>query len=179
MRHGSRLTAEIFMRITKIRERIRNAADALFDCGAGVYDENALSCAEGAALLSDESAAQIHEKADIILKILKRAFVFLPGSLYLFFASMFGFSYQVFRENPLTIFVVFLIGGFMTIFGIGDIRNPKHVLIPISIVAVGLTAFSLFAAVGQLSRLLDYGIYFFPVALVVSVLAKNLADTNE
>lgn len=75
--------------------------------------------------------------------------------------------------------MVFLIGSFMTIFGIGDLKNPKHLAIPLSIVAVGITAFLLFSTFGQLRYIADYGIYFFPIALIAPFLAKDLVDKTD
>lgn len=164
------------MKKTKLKQRINNAVNAFFDNNQEKYRENNLVFANDSGLLKQETDARFDEKGDILVKILKHTFIFLPGALYLFFGAMFGFSFEFFWENPLTIFVVFLIGSFMTIFGIGNIKNPKHLAIPISIIAVGITAFSLFSMFGKLKYIFEYGIYFFPLALVVPVLAKSLAD---
>jgi hypothetical protein len=163
------------MKKTKIEQRIKNAFNSFFADDQESFGENSLSFAHDSALLKQETAEAFHEKGDVLVKILKRTFIFLPGVLYLFFGTLLVFSFE-FLWNPLTILAVFLIGSFMTIFGIGDIKNPKHLAIPLSIVAVGIAAFSLFSWLGNIKYVFEYGIYFFPIALIVPFLAKYLVD---
>ena len=167
------------MKKTTLRQRINNSVNAFWDDDWEKNGESGLSLAGDSGLLKSEAAAPLNNKADLVVKILKRTFIFLPGTLYLFFAAMFGFSFPFFWENPITILVVFLIGSFMTIFGIGDLKNPKHFVIPFSIAAVGFMAYLLFSSFGELKYLIDYGIYFFPLALIVPFLAKNWVDKTE
>ena len=167
------------MKKTKIEQRINNAVNAFFENDQENFDVNSLSFAGDSALLKQDAAEHFNEKGDILVKILKRAFVFFPGALYLFFGTFSILEFE-FLQHPLTILAVFLIGSFMTIFGIGDLKKPKHLAIPLSIVAVGVAAFLIFSVFGNAKDILEYGIYFFPVALIVSFLAMSLADkTNE
>ena len=166
------------MKKTKIQQRVKNAVNAFFDNEREDFGENGLSFAADSALLKQETAARFDEKGDVLVKILKRAFVFLPGALYLFFGTMSVFSFE-FLWNPFTVLAVFLIGSFMTIFGIGSLKNPKHLAIPLSIVAIGMLAFGIFSTLGNLRYVFDYGIYFFPLALIASFLAKSLVDKTD
>jgi peptidoglycan/LPS O-acetylase OafA/YrhL len=164
------------MQKTKLKQRINNAVTAFFVEDTEKFGEHSLDFANDAALLKQETTPLFNEKGDVLVKILKQTFIFLPGALYLFFGAIFGFIFEPFWENPLHIFLVFLIGALMTIFGIGNIKNPKHLAIPLSIVAVGITAFSLFSMFGKLKYIFEYGIYFFPIALIVAFLTKSLVD---
>jgi hypothetical protein len=167
------------MQKTKIKQRINNAVTAFFVEDTDKFGENSLDFANDSSLLKQETTLVFGEKGDVLVKLLKEIFLFLPGSLYLFFGTIFGFIFEPFWENPLNIFVVFLIGSFMTIFGIGNIKNPKHLTIPLSIVAVGITTFSLFSMFGKLKYIFEYGIYFFPIALIIAFLTKSWVDKAE
>ncbi len=164
------------MKKTKLKQRINNAVNAFFENDHEQFEENSLSFANDSALLKQETAAHFFEKGDVFVKILKQTFLFLPGALYLFFGTISILEFELVWTQPLAILTVFLIGSFMTIFGIGNIKNPNHLLIPLSIVAVAAFAFSLFSTVGNITYIFEYGIYFFPIALIASVLAKNWAD---
>ena len=166
------------MKKTKIKHRIKNAANAFFENERESFGEESLSFAPDSALLKQETVERINEKGDALVKILKRTFLFLPGALYLFFGTLLIFSFDFFW-NPLTFLTIFLIGSFMTIFGLGSLKNPKHLVIPLSIVVVGIAAFELFSTIGSLQYVFEYGIYFFPLALILPFLAKSLVDKTE
>ena len=129
-------------------------------------------------MLKQQTATHLNEKGDLLVKILKRAFLFLPGVFYLFFGTFMIFSFEFFW-NPFTILAIFLIGSFLTIFGIGNLKNPKHFVIPLSIIAVGIVAYSFFSMFGSLKYVFEYGIYFFPIALIAPFLAKSLVDRTD
>ena len=166
------------MKKTKLKRRIENAFNAFFDNECENYDENGLIFAADSPLLKQEAAARANEKGDVLVKILKRTFIFLPGALYLFIVTLMVLAFD-FLQNPLTILTVFLIGSFMTIFGIGSLKNPKHLAILLSIIAVGTAAFWLFSTFGNIKYAFEYGIYFFPLALISSFLVKNLVDKTN
>ncbi len=166
------------MKKTKIKQRIDNAVNAFFDHDQENFGENSLTFAPDSAMVRQEPAAQLNEKGDRLVKILKRVFLFFPGVLYLFFGTLQILSFDFFR-SPLTILIVFLIGSFLTIFGIGNLKNPKHLAIPLSIVVVGIITFWLFSTLGGLKYVFEYGIYFFPLALIAPVLAKSLLDDKK
>lgn len=166
------------MKKTKTRQRIDNAANDFFDDEPETSGENSLTFAPDPALFRPETAAQFDEKGDRLIKMLKRAFLFFPGALYLFFGTLQILSFDFFW-SPLTVLTVFLIGSFLTIFGLGSLKNPKHLAIPLSIVVVGIAAFGLFSTLGGLKYVFEYGIYFFPLALIAPVLAKSLVDDKK
>ena len=166
------------MKKTKLKHRIENAANAFFENDHENYVENNLTFAGDSALLKQETAERFNEKGDVLVKILKRTFLFLPGAFYLFFGMLSVFAFDFFW-NPLSVLTIFLIGSFMTIFGIGNLKNPKHLAIPLSICAVGIAAFAVFSLFGNLKSVFQYGIYFFPLALIAPFLAKSLVDKTD
>ena len=157
---------------------MNNAVNAFFDNAPEVFGETSLTLAPDSAMLKTETAAQINEKGDRLIKILKRTFLFLPGALYLFFGMLTIFSFD-FLWNPASFAIIFLIGSFLTIFGLGSLKNPKHLMIPVSIVLVAITTFGLFSTIGGLKFVFEYGIYLFPLALIVPVLVKSLMDDKK
>lgn len=162
------------MKKTKLKHRIENAVNAFFDDREN-YDENGLIFVADSRLQKRETTARAKEKGDVLVKILKRAFIFLPGALYLFFGTLTIFSFD-FLWNPALAVLVFLIGSFMTIFGIGNLKNLKYLAIPLSICAISLAAYAIFSTFGGLKSVFEYGIYFFPLALISSFLVKSLID---
>ena len=167
------------MNKTKLKSRIETAVNAFFDNDRENYIENNLIFAGVSRLLKQETATRFNEKGDVLVKILKRTFLFLPGAFYLFYGMLMVFAFDFFW-NPLTVLTVFLIGGFMTIFGIGNLKNPKHLAIPLSVCAIGIAAYTIFSMFGGLKNVFENGIYFFPLALIAPFLAKILVDkTNK
>ena len=166
------------MKKTKFKRRIENAVNAFFENDRENYVENKLTLVGDSALLKQETAARHNEKGDVLVRILKRAFVFFPGVLYLFFGAFNILAFDL-LWNPQSVLVVFLIGSFMTIFGIGNLKNPKHLVIPLSICAVGIAAFLVFSMFGGLKSVFQYGIYFSPLALIAPFLAKSFVDKTD
>jgi hypothetical protein len=167
------------MKKVKIKERLQNAANAFFENGEETYGENSLIFASDSGLLKQEKVALLSKKGDVLVKILKRTFLFLPGALYLFFGTLSVLTFEFFQNKPWAFLIIFLIGGFMTIFGIGKLKNPKHLLIPFSIIAVGFATFAIFSLFGLSRYVFEYGIYLFPLALIVPFLVKELAGRSE
>lgn len=167
------------MKKATIKQRIDNAVNAFFETEPEHLGEESLSFASDSALLKQENeVSQLDQKGDALVKILKQTFLFLPGAMYLFFFVFLILTFD-FLRNPLTILAVLLIGSFLTIFGLGSLKNPKHLVIPLSILTVGAITFGLFSLFGNAKFVFEYGIYFFPLALVVSVLAKNWTDRAD
>lgn len=167
------------MKETKFKRRIENVANAFFENERENYGENNLIFQSDSALFKQQTAAQFSAKGDVLMKILKRTFLFFPGAFYLFFGTMSIFAFDVIQIKPLAILPIFLIGGFMTIFGIGNIKNLKHLAIPLSIAAVGTSAYAIFSTFGGIEAVSDYGIYFFPLALIAAFLSKSLVDKTD
>jgi uncharacterized membrane-anchored protein len=123
---------------------------------------------------------------DMWISLLKQVFLFFPGTLLLFMTS--GFIFDAYFSGIIDF--MFVIGGlpwilmysFMMIFGIGDIKNPKHLAIPLSVVSVSLLIFliSTFLPDSLHNKFLyEYSIYLFPIALILPNFVKNVIEESE
>ena len=172
----------------------QKAADALFD------DENLREYSPLQNFVNDAKMSQLKNEKSFAAEeksfanYLKQALLFLPGTFLLFYTSL----ATVFiltdilanpgRDLPISteLFLIYLVGFlaiFMTWFGLGDIKNRKHFVIPASIILAG-------AAIGAIVRAMDgifwlagkiiddfgYAICLFPIGLIVPILAKGWVD---
>lgn len=180
------------MKKIKIKRRIENAADAFF-ADANFDENNAISFADGADVLRNKTASGFYEKAEVFTKILKQVFLFFPGTLLLFVLSL-GTAISILappanmnlRIRLGEFFLLLAAGVFMTWFGIGDLRKPKHFVIPLSIAAtgalVGAVSAILMASSGEFRKIVFSGafpLYLLPLALIVPFLAKGLVDRDS
>jgi uncharacterized membrane-anchored protein len=124
---------------------------------------------------------QTKSNGDMWISVLKQVFLFFPGTLLLFMSS--GFVFDAYFSGMVD--VMFVIGGlpwilmysFMMIFGIGDVKNPKHLAIPLSVVSVSLLIFLISSFLPDSLHnkfLYEYSIYLFPIALVAPFFVKDL-----
>ena len=167
------------MKKTIFEQRTDHVFQAFFDEDCENFNEKSLTYAHDPALTAQKSSGQFNEKGDRLVKILKHVFLFLPGVFYLFFGTLMAFEFEFFRANPFALLMAFAIGSFMTIFGIGSLKNPKHLVIPISIVIIGAATFYFFSMLGGPKYVFQYGIYFFPLALIAPFLLKSLFDDKK
>jgi hypothetical protein len=144
-------------------------------------------------ILRDETPADFPGKSEMFVKILMQVFLFFPGTFVLFVLS-FGTTIMVsyspggmrFGIGFVWIFLLFLAGFFGTWLGIGDLRKPKHMVIPLSILATGAAIGLVSAFMMMMSgtvRTIIFGnnfiFYIFPLALIVPFLAKGLIDRRS
>lgn len=172
------------MKKTKIEQRVENAVNAFFDDES--FAENKLGFVNDSALLKQETHANFSEKADVCVKIIKQIFLFFPGTFVLFNLSLILAVFIL--SPPLNTFVLYpgkltialLVSAFMTMFGLGNVKNAKHLIIPASIVLFAFVSGSLialFGGGGMNFNFLDiYAMYLLPLALIVPILAKGWAD---
>lgn len=180
------------MKKIKIKRRIENAADAFF-ADANLNENDLMSFADGADVLRDETTSGFYAKAEVFTKILKQVFLFFPGTLLLFVLSL-GTAISILAplgSMNLNIgfgrfFLLLAAGVFMTWFGIGDLRKPKHFVIPLSIIAlgalVGAASAILMASSGAFRKIVfsdAFPLYLLPLALIIPFLAKGLVDRNS
>jgi hypothetical protein len=179
------------MKKIKIKQRIENARNAFFDDAYGTSDFP--SFRNETAFLRNEKSEDFTRKCSSVETILKQVFLFFPGTLVLFFLSMLFTvsSISVFantlelipRQRLVSYMAVFLAATLMTWLGLGDVRKPKHLVIPASIITVGViygaVAGALIAISPQLGRTIFYKfdpVYLLPLALIVPFLAKGWVD---
>ena len=176
------------MKKTKFKQRIVNASAAFFD------DEN---CGEN-KLVSFESENNLWretkyedcvQQSSALETALKQVFLFFPGTFVLNVLSM-GFTVAFlssFSKMPRVNFrygFIFYAGLFlavtmMTWLGLGDVRKPKHLVIPASICSVGAIAGVIFWVLNYFQTFVHdnaFLFYVFPLALIAPFLAKGWVD---
>ncbi|MGI8556105.1 MAG: hypothetical protein ACR2LT_07095 [Pyrinomonadaceae bacterium] len=174
------------MKKTKIKDRIENAVDAFFD-DKNLVENNSLIYSGGADSVQKNLSEVFVEKADILLKILKRVFLFFPGTFVLYNLVL---LFTVFNVNPPIgspalgypnrLAIALLVSAFMTIFGLGNIRNWKHLIIPASIVLSAFISGVILSFLPDVIKNIDtYAIYSLPMALIMPILAKGLIDRTD
>jgi hypothetical protein len=175
------------MKRTTIERRVKNSVTAFFATEEENLNGSQLSFADECSLLSPGPATGFNEKGDTFLKILKQIFLFLPGAFFLYYGSTF-FLYACFITK-LNMFgfgsglVGLAVSSFMTVFGIGSIKNFKHLTIPASICAVSFLVFILSLLLSseatQVKFLFEYSVYLFPLVLITAYSVKKLADITN
>ncbi len=184
------------MKKTKIKQRVANAFDA-FRADENSVENDLMNYAADAGVRRRESANCFNEKNSNVVQSLKRGFLFFPGTFFLFVISL-GVTLvsahspkiiTIIKMSPgrtFTVFLFFAIAILMTWFGLGDLRKPKHFVIPASIAALGIIVGAiggaLAAASPQIERLIflnNFPVYFFPLALMIPILAKGWVDMKD
>ena len=178
--------------------KTENQSDTFFD--SEKTDENkSLRFVGNAEILKLEDNPADEPKS--FHNVLKQIFLFLPGAFLLFYtsfaAAMIAAEIVVFRrpaanlpdDYPLQfalIGAVIILGTLMTWFGLGDLKNRKHFVIPASIFITGATLGAIIRTAAKISdffdRMLDdfnFLIYLFPLALIVPVLAKSWVENKK
>lgn len=167
------------------RERFKNTSQAFFD-DAGMYEKNSLEYVPPETINATEENSLSSENTRKVLNILRQVLLFFPAAFVLFFASI-AFTARFIFPLPEGVSRISFLGLLMflglaltTILGLGDLRNPKHLSIPLSIISVGVTlgligtVFFDWFGFGYFLR--NYVPYFFPLAFIAPVLAKNWVD---
>lgn len=173
------------MKDVKIKERLEKAFEAFFE-DAKANENNSLECVtHETALVADENAV-ISENTHKIFNILRQLLLFLPASFLLFTASVAATARFILLEGDnVTTFsflslVLLSVLSLLTILGLGDLRKPKHLSIPFSIISIGV----ILGAVGTFffdwfgfgNFLFNYVPYFFPLTLITAYLTKKWTD---
>lgn len=185
------------MRKAKPGTRSEKSADSFFKVED--FGENeALSFANDSKILELEKEKISPDEHNFFARFLKQAFIFLPGTFLLFFmsfgAAVIFLEILVFRREIQTlpddfpfqfalIGLIILAGTLMTWFGLGDLRNRKHFVIPASLMVTGAIIGAAVKIAASFSGLADkmlddfnYLIYLLPLALIVPILAKGIVD---
>lgn len=143
------------------------------------------------------NSSAVAPKISKLETILKQVFLFFPGTFVLYVLSM-GFTVIFFstfvKPSGMTprfetgwMAMIFLAATLMTWLGLGDVRKLKHLVIPVSIMSVGLflgtiVGFILLALPSYYVRQIlgdSFLFYIFPLALVVPFLAKGWVDRKS
>jgi hypothetical protein len=178
--------------LVKIQLGIKNpkedAYQAFFD-NAKIDENNSLEYVSPEDFSTTDEKSFFSENTYQVFNVLRQLFIFLPSAFLLFFASISLTARLIFPmpENVLKVsfiqLILMLILALMTILGLGDLRNPKHLSIPLSIISVGVilgiigTIFFDWYEFGYFIR--NYVPYFLPLAFIAPILARNWADSWE
>lgn len=174
------------MKEVRLKERLENAFAAFFDDEK--LDDDSLSLTNYENNSSLNKTSSFSENSKTIFKIFKRLFFFLPGNFVLFFMSiaftgMFILRPFGGRRGIFPAALVLLITSLMTVFGLGDWRNPKHYYLPLSTISIGVILGIIGSflagdyAFGYFLR--TYVPYFIPLAFIAPVLLKGWIDRTE
>jgi hypothetical protein len=174
------------MKKIKVEEKVENGVEAFFD-HEKPEDSYLTACQTSS---SAEKAPYFSKTTRSVFNVLRQIFLFLPGTFFLYFASVlltFVLLSGYFQEDIEFLLIgtaVFSISVLLTVLGLGDARKPKYFAIPLSTIIVG-------ALVGILGVLLfDGGIklrvfllnsvpYYVPLAFIAPVLVKGWLDKTE
>ena len=178
------------MKKTKFKQRVKNARNAFFD-DESFDTNNFLSFRTDDTFLQGEKSGDRASKNSRLETVLKQIFLFFPGTFVLYSLCM-AFPIGLIglagmpRSGFVLIALLFLIATSMTWLGLGDVRKPKHFVIPASIISVGVffgvIAGVLMSVSNQFHRLFfsdAYAFYIFPLALIVPFLAKGWVDKDS
>jgi len=168
------------MNKTKLDDRIENAVNAFFETPTDP-DRFALTyTGHNSALMADEIS--FTEKADKWLGILREVSMFGPGTFMLFYFTLaiaffyptLGFSYQG--------YVMCFFAVFLTYAGCGSIAKIKNLLVPATVIMLGL-AFAFFSPLLLGRELADLyfwdSIYLFPFVLIVAKLVQSFLSNKN
>ena len=117
-----------------------------------------------------------------VLQIVRQVFVFFPATLVLWISTVEWVTITANNPGsptPWVAYAVMIITSLATILGIGDIRNPKHLVIPASIMSVGaLLGLVFFLLPFDAPRVIGIGglLWFLPLALMAPFIAKFWVD---
>lgn len=171
----------------KLKERLEKVFEAFFS-DEKVSENQSLSITDYKNS-SVEKTPFFSDTSKKIFNIFKQIFVFLPANFLLFFMSVVFTGIFILQpvwktgRGTFFVFLVFLLTSLMTIFGLGNSRNPKHYLIPISTISIGIFT----GAIGSILLgdegfgyfLRYYAPYFIPLAFIAPVLVKSWVDKTD
>lgn len=163
------------MKKTKLEERFEKAVNAFFENEIS-NEQNALAVIENHEIAQISPAENMAQKADKIFTLFKRIFAFLPGVLllHMLMGGIFLFGINI------GAFFWMLAGIFMVWAGLGDLKNKKHLWLPISSVLVGLV-FSLpfyFLPPTSFSNYVYFYIGILPLLFIAPILVKGWLEND-
>lgn len=128
------------MKKTKIKERFENAVEAFFcETNLNKIDDSKFECATANADFKEKES--FFSKHKTFFNIARHLLLFAPGAFGLFFMSVAFTGFCILRppigeEHHLFLGLVLLsFSALLTFVGLGNCRNPKHLIIPASIVS--------------------------------------------
>jgi hypothetical protein len=168
------------MKKIKLENRIENAVNAFFE-DENLHENTQLSYFADTALLANEQPKSFTQKADSVITTLKYIFFFLPGSFALYFFTLLVAYFPLGEASAGMLLAMALYlgaGSFMTLVGIGSVKEVKNLVVPFSIMffaTIFATIVSLLPLPTEIKEHICfyYSALLFPVALIIANLAKN------
>jgi len=169
------------MKKVKFEERLQNAASAFFAAEAN-ENANDLVFANSSVVLQKAETFCFTEKVKVWSNSARQIFLFLPGTFLLYFSTLSSLFFYPDLGFTSEMLFFLLSGSFLCLVGLGNIRNIKNLLIPISIVCFSLITailISLFTDAMQPSLFFEYSIYLFPFVLMISKLLQSWIEDEK
>lgn len=185
------------MKGVKTDERFERVVNASFD-NEKSSENNSLSFTQDEKGLFKKEFSKSSSPFLFVIKLLKQLVFFLPGTLILFSVSMMltllvlagpppGTTVHVSNDFFIPITLSFLIPASLVWFGLGDVRRPKHLAIPVSVIITGIIIGAILSGVailfpqlhGEIFFTNKLSFYFLPIALVVPNLVKGWVDRKS
>jgi hypothetical protein len=192
----------------RLKERLENAVEAFFEYEK-LDEHTDLELTNNSAMFRAQESVSFTEKNRTLLNILRQVFLFLPGTLILFllvfaltvsavFLFLFGFGLTTITgfnpieakfskgSLPIILSLIIFVSFPMTWVGLGSLRKKEDICIPVSImgtgIILGIISGLLSGGSYEMAELIfseSYPLYFFPIALIVPILAKSWVDKTE
>ena len=174
------------MKKIKLETRLENAVTAFFE-NEEQFENSQLTFNHNSTLFPNEKVKTFTEKAETFVNIFKQIFIFLPSAFFLYFMTlMFAYFplYYASFEMIIVMFIWLLVVSFMTIAGIGSVKELKNLIVPatiISFASIFATIVSFLPLPGEfkVSICFYYSVYLFPIALILAGLAKNWVNRKS
>ncbi len=175
------------MNETKLKERLENTFAAFFDDER--LENNSLTLSNQSSLLYEKDFSKSGKNLKKLINILRQVFLYFPGVVILnaavFFLTVWhthpNLGFGIILDNYKYLWIFSFLGVILTTLGIGDIRKPKHLLIPTSTIAfsflIGII-FS-FSGYGGLDLFNALSIYQVPFALTIPFLVRMWLEQEE
>jgi hypothetical protein len=160
------------MKKTKLEERFQNAVNAFF-ADENLTEQNALAVIENQEIAQISPTENLAQMADKYFTFFKRTFAFLPGVLFLHLSMPAVFLFGI------NIWALFWIGSgiFMVWAGLGDVKDKKHIFLPLSVMLVGsIFALPFCFLPPSFSNYLYFYIGILPLLFIAPILTKSWLD---
>ncbi|MFZ1701669.1 MAG: hypothetical protein WBO10_10415 [Pyrinomonadaceae bacterium] len=165
------------MNKVKFDERIENALNTFFE---NEPDRSRFELAyngQVSALVGPDP--EVSENVDKWSRLLREVFMFGPGAFGLFFMTLSVITFYPTLGLGFQGFMTFLFTAFLTFAGAGSIFKAKNLVVPGTVmgtaivVAIGFSILSRFLGIDEGKLYFSYGLYLFPVVLVLAKLAQG------
>lgn len=164
----------------KVEQRVDNAFNVLFNNDEELLAQNKLNFGCNLDLPERSSVTNRDEKVNTFKNVLKQAVLFFPGAVILYGATIVLFwNYFSYQPDTALCLGMVLVSSIMLITGIGDIKNFKHLLIPLSIITTCTILFFVSLFMGGQNFMQDASYYLFPLVFTLPFLVKGLTDTTS